>query len=221
MSDAVRIEPATRASLGDLATVMVQAFSTEGTNAYLFDLNRSAAWRARHRTALVEVRWLFENHNHVLIARLGDDLVGGAILCVNPCPPRFRRGVFGLRWLASGLPLMKFIRLRRVPGVMRAVRLSEPPPQPCHTLSAIAVHPDRQGQGIGRRLLNEVHRISDADLKCTGVYLYTADLRNQRIYEHCGYRTLAERCSGELTIRHMFRPNPTNEFTLGTDDPSI
>lgn len=221
MSDAVRIVPATSASLAALATVMVRAFSTEGTNAYLFNLGRSAAWRARYRTALLEARWLFENRNHVLIAHLDDQVIGGAILCVNPCPPRFRRGMFGLRWIASGLPLMKSIRLRRVPGVMRAVRLREPLPQPYHTLAAIAVHPDYQGQGIGRRLLNEVHRVSDEDLACTGVYLYTADLRNQRIYEHCGYRTLAERCTGELTIRHMFRPNPTNEFALGTDDPSI
>ncbi len=221
MGDAVRIEPASREHLGDLAAVMVEAFSTEGTNAYVFDLNRDAAWRARYRTALAEVRWLFGNHNHVVVAMDNSQVVGGAVLCVNHSPSRFRRGVFSLRWLASGLPLVTSIRWTRVPGVMRATRISEPPVRPYHTLAAVAVHPTRQGQGIGRKLIDEVHRISDRDLKCTGVYLYTADRRNQQIYERCGYRTLIERSTGDLTIRHMFRPNPINEFTLGTDDPSI
>ncbi len=221
MGAQVRIEPATEAILRDFARVMVEAFSTEGTNAYLFDFSHKAAWSARHRAALVEVRLLHENQSHVRVAMEGEKVVGGAIVAVNRHRSLLRRANDMLRWIVSGLPLITVVRWRRVLGVMKAVNLPNRPDTPYYTLAAVAVHPAHQGRGIGRLLLDEVHRICDDDLACTGVYLYTADRKNQMMYERAGYRTIAERRGGDLIICHMFRPHPANEYCLGTDDPSI
>ena len=221
MSAQVRIEPATEATIRDFANVMVEAFSTEGTNAYLFDFSKRSAWRARVRAALVEARLFHENRNHVLVAIEDEQVVGGAILAVNRGRPVLKRAIQTLRWIVSGVPLITAVRWRRVPGVMKAVNLPRKPDRPYYTLAAVAVHPAQQGKGIGRLILDEIHRICDEDLGCTGVYLYTADTKNRVMYERCGYRCVAERSSGTLTMHHMFRPHPANEFTLGTDDPSI
>ncbi|MDE5414296.1 GNAT family N-acetyltransferase [Alkalihalobacterium chitinilyticum] len=72
-------------------------------------------------------------------------------------------------------------------------------------LEAIAVHPDYQGYGIGKALMEKVHQISESD--AMGTYLFTADKKNQQIYEYLGYKTVEECPSKVLTVYHMFRNN--------------
>jgi GNAT superfamily N-acetyltransferase len=82
------------------------------------------------------------------------------------------------------------------------------PAAPNYGVGVIGVHPDYQGQGIGRRLLDAVHARSLAHPTSTGVYLDTENSASKRFYERCGYRTIAhERLDGAVDIWCLFRPN--------------
>jgi len=206
MNHIVRVLPATDQMLPCFAEVMVEAFGTERINAYVFDFSRRATWAARYRAALVETRLYIQSKSHVLVAVRGDEVLGGAILSVNRRWSLLWRIGAWLRWAAAALPMTLAIRWRKAFQVMSAVRLSRRIEGPYHTLAALAVHPGHQGKGIGRLLLEEVHRISDQSPGSRGVYLYTADTRNKAIYEQAGYRTVEERRAGAIAVYHMFRP---------------
>ncbi len=205
----LQVVPADKASLEAFARVMVDAFTTEGINAYAFDFRRPGSLNARRRAARAELRAFFDAGDILLLARLGAEMVGGAIVSRNARLPRLLRLRLVARWVFASLPLWSSVRWRRLPAVRRATRLSRPIEGAYYTLAALAVHPDRQGRGIGRRLLQSVDALSERDFEALGVYLYTGDRRNQRMYERDGYETIETRRAGDLTVHHMFRVNGT------------
>lgn len=82
-----------------------------------------------------------------------------------------------------------------------------------YTLEYIGVHPDRQGEGIGGRLLDVVHDFTDRDPGASGVYLATAGEYTRDIYADYGYETVEIRVEerldpdgGPLRAWHMQRP---------------
>jgi GNAT superfamily N-acetyltransferase len=64
------------------------------------------------------------------------------------------------------------------------------PTEPCFYLLAMGVEPDRQGRGVGGRLLDAVIRRCDA----TGIpaYLEATSDGNRRLYERHGFDTVTE-----------------------------
>jgi GNAT superfamily N-acetyltransferase len=203
----LQVVPADEASLEEFARVMVDAFTTEGINAYAFDFRRPGSLAARRRAARAELRSFFDAGDTLLLARIGAEVVGGAIVSRNArLSWRLRLRLAG-RWLFVSLPLWPSVRWRRLSAVRRATRLSRPIEGAYYTLAALAVRPDRQGRGIGRQLLQGVDALSERDFKALGVYLYTGDCRNQRMYERDGYETIETRRAGDLTVYHMFRVN--------------
>jgi ribosomal protein S18 acetylase RimI-like enzyme len=63
---------------------------------------------------------------------------------------------------------------------------------PHYHLGVLAVHPDRQGKGVGRVLLDALHRLSASDPASTGVSLNTEKTTNVELYRHVGYRVIGE-----------------------------
>lgn len=80
------------------------------------------------------------------------------------------------------------------------------PPGPHHFLGVLGVHPELQGRGLARPLLDEVAAMSDRHPGSTGVCLNTEDRGNVALYEHMGYNTLAHRTIDTLETWCMFRP---------------
>ncbi|GAA0742198.1 GNAT family N-acetyltransferase [Dactylosporangium roseum] len=78
------------------------------------------------------------------------------------------------------------------PAVGRFVRLdlamhnSHPTGRPHHYLAFLAVHPDRQGEGLGSALLR--HRHAHLDELGVPAYLEATNPRNRGLYERHGYR---------------------------------
>ncbi|MCL4256129.1 MAG: GNAT family N-acetyltransferase [Anaerolineae bacterium] len=56
-----------------------------------------------------------------------------------------------------------------------------------YRLEFIAVHPDYQGKGYGRMLLDKIHQMSQADAHSQGVWLETTLPDNIGLYVHVGY----------------------------------
>jgi ribosomal protein S18 acetylase RimI-like enzyme len=63
---------------------------------------------------------------------------------------------------------------------------------PHHHLNMIGVRPARAGQGLGRKLLDAVADLSRADPGSAGVTLTTETASNVKLYEHVGYKVIAE-----------------------------
>lgn len=68
-------------------------------------------------------------------------------------------------------------------------------------LMQMAVHPQRQGEGIGRRLVIEVERHAFAELALQGLYCH-AQLDAVPFYERLGWRTVGDQFQ-EAGIPHL------------------
>jgi GNAT superfamily N-acetyltransferase len=70
---------------------------------------------------------------------------------------------------------------------------------PHYHLNMIGVRRAHAGQGLGRRLLQAVHQLSDRDQLSTGVTLSTENAGNVPLYLHFGYRVVGHaKISDEL-----------------------
>jgi GNAT superfamily N-acetyltransferase len=82
---------------------------------------------------------------------------------------------------------------------------SERPKKPHHYLVFIGVESRAQGQGIGRALLEAVHKIVDEDKESIGIGLDTENIENIRYYEKFGYQLISQKTIEQVTIYAMFR----------------
>jgi ribosomal protein S18 acetylase RimI-like enzyme len=73
----------------------------------------------------------------------------------------------------------------------------------------VGVHPQAQGRGSARLLLESAHAASEAHPTSTGVALDTENPANVAFYEHLGYRVTAQDRVGDVQVWSMFRPNGT------------
>lgn len=94
------------------------------------------------------------------------------------------------------------LRAARLRGIRRVLRLREPPAElsGSYSLEALAVDPDRQGEGVGKRLLDAVHRLVDSDPGVDGVHLATASERLCEMYAAHGYRRVETRVEERLSV---------------------
>jgi ribosomal protein S18 acetylase RimI-like enzyme len=59
-------------------------------------------------------------------------------------------------------------------------------------IDTIGVHPNQQGKGYGRFLLEKINELIEEDKTCNTVCLFTESPENVKFYEHNGYRIFAE-----------------------------
>ncbi len=79
-------------------------------------------------------------------------------------------------------------RLEQYHAVQERHELAEP----MHYLVSIGVHPNWQGRGVGKALINRVIKYADDDPMSHGVALDTDSLANVKLYEHFGFKVYAE-----------------------------
>jgi GNAT superfamily N-acetyltransferase len=201
-----RLRPADHAAA---ARVVAQAFKNEGFMSSTLKLSTPKQRDRFVRMGQVQLRY-YHDAGHLTLAATRDGVVAGVAVITVPHPepalPWYRR----LARLAPGLPalapMLLDVRWRQVARI--AVRMKAPPElsKPYYRLDMIGVAPEFQGQGIGGRLLTYLHERVDRDERATGTYLYTGDEPNTRIYARYGYKILATRQAGPLTMWFMFRP---------------
>ena len=80
--------------------------------------------------------------------------------------------------------------------------------EPHHYLGLIGVEPTEQGRGHSRPLMEEAHRMSEADPQSTGIGLDTDTESNVALYEHFGYEVTERLDVLGQPVWCMFRPNP-------------
>jgi GNAT superfamily N-acetyltransferase len=75
---------------------------------------------------------------------------------------------------------------------------------PHHHLNMIGVRRAHAGKGLGRQLLDAVHRLSDDDQSSLGVTLSTEAADNVPLYRHFGYRILGHTKVSEVLETWVF-----------------
>jgi GNAT superfamily N-acetyltransferase len=98
-------------------------------------------------------------------------------------------------------------RLGKVLDYLEAVHRRDVPPEHWY-LMVVGVAPPRQGQGVGRALLQPIlDRADAARLPC---YLDTAQARNVPLYQKLGFRVMVETVDPESGLRFWtFRRDPS------------
>ncbi len=82
------------------------------------------------------------------------------------------------------------------------------PSQPHYHLIVIGTHPDFQGQGLGRVLLDAVNEMSESHPASTGIRLESTNPVNVPLYEYFGYHLVSkEKLDDIVDLWFMFRPN--------------
>lgn len=85
-----------------------------------------------------------------------------------------------------------------------AITLKQRPRENHYYLTMIGVSPERQGQGIGKQVINKIHKIVIDDLNASIICLDTENDNNVSYYEHLGYKLTQEvKTSDDLTIYCM------------------
>lgn len=139
----------------------------------------------------------------VLGARDGDEVVGIALLSAPGGEPPSAGLEAQYAQLQEELGSAAVARIEAYEAEAEVLKLS----QPHYLLGMLGVRPSRQGQGIGRLLLEHVHGISAADPGSTGVCLTTEDPANVPFYEKAGYAVTGEADVGDIHTWAMFRPD--------------
>lgn len=75
-------------------------------------------------------------------------------------------------------------------------------------VSLIGIHPDFQKQGLGKKLLDAIHEITDKDQNSIGLFLDTGNTRYLDFYKTLGYEVYTELPLGPLKEFVLLRVNP-------------
>lgn len=87
------------------------------------------------------------------------------------------------------------------------VKSANKPKQPHFYLDILGVLPAIQGQGVGKALIEKLHKISEESTASCGIALDTENDRNLDFYRHLGYSVSTITDLDEVKIWSMFRPN--------------
>lgn len=194
-------------TVNKVGKVFAQAFRTEGVNQYIFDFTNDNILSSIEKNIVLDIKYHLETGSYQLIVAMeGEEVVGGALLKLHEQGNKRRKSkiLTMVRKIYNGIPVLFSIRWRNVIRFMRLLKPDQNLEKNHYTLSALAVLPEYQGRGIGKRLLQEVNNRSEMAI-VDGIYLYTADKRNKDLYEKLNYSTFEEKRGKGITVYHMYR----------------
>lgn len=129
---------------------------------------------------------------------------GSAAACWHPAPagPQPPAVVAEFRRMVEGLaPRRAAVVLESLAGIARRA-----PAEPHWHLAAVGVAPERQGAGVGSRLLAAM--LARCDRSATPAYLESSNRRNLDFYRRLGFGETGEVATvdGRVTLTLMWRP---------------
>lgn len=207
MADAMLIRDLDAGDRADFMEVMAQAFETDPLFLKAFGLRCEGNWDRRVTSFL---SFMFDMNRLMRGTPRGLFVDGRLTACalLDPCvsPPVAALGAFAsaLRFLpvAFTLPGSATAFLNRYTQRTRATA-----PRRAHGyLVMVGVRPQSQGQGLGRRLVEDAIARARADPGATGIALDTENEANVRLYERWGFRKTASLDLGGVHAHCMFLP---------------
>lgn len=190
------IEPLKPGEIREASVLLGRAFITDPTWAWVFQ-------GQIHRLETLFRMTLEYSSGQALVAKESGQIVG--VFHAVRSPQCYRMSMSPVQF-AKALPLM-FAALRG--SLLRAIRFfsigpRHDPKQPHWHLGPVGVLPERQGQGIGSRLLERfcehVDQLGEAG------HLETGKPENLRFYERFGFSVTGETQLDDMPIWFMWRP---------------
>ncbi|HSW36299.1 MAG TPA: GNAT family N-acetyltransferase [Candidatus Limnocylindrales bacterium] len=193
--------------LPEAVETFLEAFKEEAFTVAWLDLSRQKV-RDAYNQAVRLMMQLYLEVGQPMFAVLKENEVIGLAILKSPHVAFSKSLIF---WrIIPRLPVLA----RLLPYYLRATLLMaavSPPanlPGKYYTLEILAVHPDHQGEGLGRMMLEYVDQICANDPAASGIYLVTGDEKNKIIYEHFSYQVLEVRATRSINAYHMFSSLP-------------
>lgn len=211
MATSIELRPLRHGEVDGLSRLLWRAFDGDPLFRYLFR-SRCHAGRV---VPLLFVAAARDALRHGRIdAAVADGRPVAAALWLSPgnSPTTGRR-------ILARLPaylLLGTLFLDRLPDLLRLARVAEPGPgEACWQLEYLAVDPDRQGQGVGGRLLAQGLRRADEAGQACG--LDTSNERTVHLYRRFGFevREEARPFPGGPPVWSMWRPATKPEAGAG------
>jgi ribosomal protein S18 acetylase RimI-like enzyme len=175
------VEPISETMIGQVATLFQQAFADDLGMRYICQHEQKGYQKRLSAWFLALLRMQVANQQPILgICEAGD-----YVACATLTLPQTKLKMMSLMgWVRTVLFQVGFIGLWRT---MRHVgRISRYQPKtPHYRLEFIAVHPDHQGKGYGRAMLDAIHQMAQSEN--SGIWLETTNPANVGLYEHVGY----------------------------------
>lgn len=187
----------------EVTELLVRAFTDKPGFAYLIPV-KGEKKRQKMHGVFSTVLDIHAATKQPILGVMVDDRVVGIAFIYEP----------GVQYSAWDIVRM-LVRLTLEAGLPAAWRLwqllitIEPhhPTEPYYYLWFLAVHPDFQGKGYGRRLLDAVCVLSETHPTSTGVWLETDTQQNVQMYEHFGYQVIKILDFNGFEMSLMFRAN--------------
>lgn len=198
------IERLDQSALDEVVEVLGDAFADYPVMRFV--LRESGPVYPQHLDALLRFFALarFLREEPVFGVRSGQDLAGVALLS-HPDGPRSPPELAELKehvWWELGSDARDRYEEYGIAAEPLTVRV------PHVHLNMIGVRASARGSGLGRRLLDRVHRFAEEARGPEGVTLNTEDPANIALYERFGYEVLGSGdVSGEFRTWGLFRPN--------------
>lgn len=207
MADAMLIRDLRAGDRADFIEVMAQAFETDPLFLKAFGL-RGEGGRGRRVTSFLS--FMFDM-NRLMRGTPRGVFLGGRLTACALLEPPLSPFASTLGAFASAL---RFLPVAfRLPGNGTAFlnsytqRTRAAAPRRAHGyLVMVGVRPQAQGQGLGRRLVEDAIARTRADLRATGIALDTENEANVRLYERWGFRKTASLDLGGVHAHCMFLP---------------
>jgi GNAT superfamily N-acetyltransferase len=187
------------------ADILLEAFTEEGLSNYLYDFSNPQTRALFNSLGKLKLR-LFAKGGHTAVAALvNGEIAGGALVYHPEKTPFFKAfAIYYSRLLFIFPKMLKALQIKRALKTKNLMQCPEEIQEPFYTFEILAVSKKYQGQGIGKMLINHIAELVKKDKKAKGIYIFTADKKNQLIYEKSGYETVAERHGEGITIYHLW-----------------
>ncbi len=197
------IRSVTHAQHDEATDVLIRAFEQYPLMQYMFADQGSAYLHVLRALFHFSLQRRLAIGSPTLASVVADSLTGVAGLSTpDDKPPSDQEEVFSTTFarIVGEAAVERFEQYAQLSDIYR-------PLHPHITLGVLGVHPDHQGRGYGRILLDAVHALSEDHPTSTGVYLDTQVAQNVALYEHVGYRVLAYDMLDDVPMWFLFRPN--------------
>ena len=177
------VEPITEMMIDRVAILFQQAFADDPGMRYICQHEQKGYEKRLLAWFLALLRMQVANQQPILgICEAGD-----YVACITLTLPQTKLKMMSLiGWVWSVLSQVGFIGLWRTMGHVGRISRYQPK-TPHYRLEFIAVHPNHQGKGYGRVMLDAMHDIAKSDIHAMGVWLETTNPANVGLYEHVGY----------------------------------
>lgn len=187
--------------LFEAAELYVETFKTEVITSHMFDFEKNKT-EGQFTQAVFFMLQTYINKGHDIFIAKKDGRVVGIAVVQNPKSLVKR---IPLKTLFPDMfklvPLLTKVNYTNVYHFSKMNDLSSSLGDDVVTLSAIAVSPNHQGEGIGKYFFNVLHRFYakyDKD-----IYLYTGEKNTKNYYANLGYELIEEIKGKPFNIYHM------------------